>query len=147
MSEERYLWTKEVVDMAKKVKDKGLHNLHDMIIMQKFPEEMLDVFIKHPPMVTRKNSRVPATDAQKRYLSNAGLNPNVTKQEASNIIMAHKRANGWEPPKDEIVPAGAHKGKHWTEVPPQYIAWTMKNKYNSEVAQAYRAYKSKWSKK
>lgn len=146
MSEERYLWTKEVVDMAKAVKAKGMQNLHDMIIMQKFPEEMLDVFIKNPPMVSKKNSKVPASDKQKFYLQKAGLDPNVTKQEAAAMIMAYKRANGWEPPKDEVVPAGKHEGKHWSEVPPAYIWFTMKNNPYSDVAKSYKAYKNKWRK-
>lgn len=147
MSEERYKWTQEVVDMAKQVKSKGLHNLHDMIIAQHFPDEMLDVFIEHPPMVTRKNSTVPATDNQMFYLKKIGIEGKVTKQEASNIIMAHKRSTGWKPPVDEVVPAGKHKGKHWSEVPPSYIGFTMKNNYTSDVAIAYRKYKSKWSRK
>ena len=146
MSKERYEWTVEVVNVAKAVKEKGLHNIHDMMVKQQFPEEMLDVFIKFPPMVTSKNSKVPATPKQVYVLNKAGLNPNVTKQEASAMIMAFKRASGWVPPKDEIVPAGKHQGKHWSEVPPVYIAWTMKNNFGSDVARAYREYKNKWSK-
>ena len=144
MSVEKYLWTQEVVNMAKEVKAKGMGRLFDMIVHKEFPPEMLNAFIKNPPSTNRKKSTTPLTSNQEWYISKAGLNAQgLTKQEASAIIMGHKRSQGWEPPADEVVPAGKHKGKHFTEVPPAYWGILSRKAPMSEAYQAYGKFRRK----
>lgn len=144
ISAEQYKWTQDVVDMANKVKSKGMDTLFDMIIHQKFPQEMLSTFIEYPPMTRSKKSMVAPTPSQEWYLNQHNINaPGLTKQEASAIIMGHKRSQGWQPPRDEVVPAGKHEGKHFTEVPPAYWGILSKKAPHSEAYQAYMNFRRK----
>lgn len=141
-SHEEYVWTKEVVDMANKAKLKGMEELSQMMVTKVFPPELLDVLVEHPPAM--RKSKVKATPAQIKYVSGIiGQDASrLTKQECSIIIDAHKRKNGWEPPKDEIVPAGKHKGKHFSQVPHAYWRFAAKSP-SSELWKSYKQYKNK----
>lgn len=145
MSKEMYQWTMDVVNMAKDVKRKGMDGLFQQIITKKLPEDMLNIMINEPVFAGHvKGSQVPATIKQRSYLSANGLpHDGVTKNEASAMIMAHKRANGWKPKEWEMVPQGAgkHAGKLIAEVPNAY--WNhIRYKYpKSKAYQAYLNYK------
>lgn len=144
MSIEQYQWTQDVVNMANEVKAKGMHRLFDMIVHEEFPREMLNTFVENPPMTTRKNAKTPPTKPQLGYLGANNIDATgLTKQECSAIIMGHKRANGWVPPKDEVVPEGKHRGKHFSEVPPSYWFFLSKKYSNSNAYVAYRNFKRK----
>lgn len=147
ISAEQYKWTQDVVNMAKDVKAKGMGQLFDMIVTQKFPKQMLDVFIEHPPTISRKGARSPITSAQRHYFNSNGLNHDgVSKQEASAIIMGHKRANGWKPSKAETVPAGKHKDKYFGEVPQSYWFYLSKKFPTSEAYTKYKEWRSSFKK-
>jgi superfamily II DNA or RNA helicase len=147
IKEEQYKWTQEVVNMANEVKAKGMGKLFDMIITQKFPKEMLDVFVNHPPTITKKGARSPMTKGQDWYFENNKLSRDgISKQEASAIIMGHKRANGWKPSKAETVPAGKHEGKYFGEVPPAYWFYLSKNMPKSDAYTSYRSWKASFTK-
>jgi len=143
LSEERYRWTIDVINMANAVKNKGMQNVHDMIIYQQFPEDMLDVFVNSPPTTTKKGAKIKATSAQRKWLEDIGLwNDKLTKPEASAIITGHRKAKGlvqeWEK-----VPAGKHTGKLFSEVPPMYWRQLAYKFSGSEAYKAYNAYKKR----
>lgn len=145
LSKEEYTWTKDVLDMAGEVKKKGMGNIFDLIVTQKFPEYMLSTFVDSPPQAAAlQNSKQPATPKQMEWIRKMGVDTErLTKQEASAIIMAHKRANGTIP-DDEIIKTGKHAGKHFSEVPLMYWNILRKNAPSSGVYKAYIAYKDKW---
>jgi superfamily II DNA or RNA helicase len=139
-SVEEYQWTKDVVAMANAARKKGMETFYDMVVHKRFPEAMLERFVSSPPMTTKRGAKTKPTKAQKAYLSNRGLYAEgLTKQECSAIIDSHRRANGWTPSQEEIVPSGKHKGKLFSEVPPMY--WKIIAKYKSPVYLAYTKWK------
>lgn len=141
-SSEEYLWTKEVVAMARTARMKGMETLYNQIVNKEFPKEMLEVFVKDIPCTTRKGAKTKPTDKQLWYLRDKGFDTvGLTKQECSAMIDAHRRSQGWVPPQDEIVPSGKHKGKHFSKVPPMY--WKSIAKYKGDVHNAYQKYKEK----
>jgi hypothetical protein len=145
MSAEMYKWTLDVVNMANDVKRKGMHGLFEQIVTKKLPEDLLNIMIDSPPFAGNvKGSRVPATKNQKHYLAINGLpHSGMTKNEASAMIMAHKKANGWKPNDWEFVPQGAgkHAGKHMSEVPSMYWKHISYKYPNSAAYVAYLKYK------
>jgi len=141
-SEEEYLWTQDVVRMAKEAKAKGMHKLFDMIVTKQFPDAMLNLMLDTPPCTTKKNAKTKMTKGQEKYLKGIGLYAEgLTKQEASSILWNHKLSKGWTPPKDEVIQEGKHKGKHFSQVPPMY--WKVISKYPNETYRAYKRYKNK----
>lgn len=141
MGTEEYIWTKSVVQMAKETRLKNMATLADKILAKEFPKEMLDVFVSHPPLKAR--GRTKPTIKQIEYLYGKGIDTTgLSKQEMSAIIDVHRRSKGWNPPQDEVVPSGKHKGKHFSQVPPAYWRFVP---YQSEASKAYRQYKEKRS--
>lgn len=137
ISKEEYVWTKEVVDMAKQARLKGMESIYNMIVKREFPKEMLDCFVESPPVF--RKSKVKATEKQKKYVESIGYNAStLTKVEASAIIDMHRRSKGWKPSQEEIVPHGKHKGKHFSQVPPAYWRFVPNH---SPLMKAYRTYK------
>lgn len=147
MSQEMYSWTKSVVDLANAVKKKGMDGLFSQIVTKKLPKEMLEILVEHPPFAGyKKDSKLKPTDKQQKYLEANGFNTkDLTKNEASAMIMAHKRANGWQPESWEFVPdgAGRHAGKHFSEVPSFYWKHVAYKYPNSKAYRAYKEYKER----
>lgn len=143
LSGEVYKWTKEVVDMAKQVRDAGCTQLAEIIINKEFPRGLLSIFIKEPPLKSRKKFEQPS---RKQYdmLVNLGLyHDGLSKRECSYIIDSYKRSQGYEYPKDEIVPSGIHAGKHFKQVPFMYWKILGNKAPGSGVYKSYLDYKDK----
>ena len=123
------------------------------LVMLHPSDEIFKPFIKlpfvdnYPPTITKKGARSPMTKGQDWYFENNKLSRDgISKQEASAIIMGHKRANGWKPSKAETVPAGKHEGKYFGEVPPAYWFYLSKNMPKSDAYTSYRSWKASFTK-
>jgi len=142
MSQELYKWTLDVIKMAKSVKSLGMNGLFEMIVSKKLPEDMLNIMIAEAPTTTKKGATTKMSEKQEWFLKSKGIYAEgLTKQEASAMINAHKRANGWEPNQAEIVQSGKHKGKHFSQVPPAYWGVLAKKFPFSPTYKEYKRYK------
>jgi superfamily II DNA or RNA helicase len=140
ISKEKFNWTQEVVAMANRCKQMGMENIHSMIINQEIPSELMDVFVKNPPII--QGGKTAASPAQKKYLEALGLPTNVTKREANNLITAKKRLDGWVPQKWETVQTGKHKGKLFQEVPHAYWGTLVRKFPGSSTLREYTEWKN-----
>ena len=57
--------------------------------------------------------------------------------------MNYKRSQGYEYPKDEIVPSGIHAGKHFKQVPFMYWKILKSKAPSSGVYKSYLEYRNK----
>jgi len=129
--------------MANKAKTAGYPELCEMIMNKDFPNELLDVFVKEPPLNTGKRHDNPTRNQYDKLIKLGLYHDGLSKRECSYIIEAHKRSQGYEHPKDEIVPSGIHAGKHFKQVP--FMYWkTIASKFpNSGVYKSYLEYRNK----
>ena len=143
LSEEVYKWTKEVVKMAEKYRTQGNTAIAELIMKKEFPSELLDVFIKEQ-IVGGAGKFSSPTQKQYDMLIRLGLyHDGLSKKECSYIIDSYKRSQGYEYPKDEIVPSGIHAGKHFKQVPWMYWKILGNKASNSGVYKSYLEYKEK----
>jgi len=143
LSEEVYKWTKEIVKMAEKYRTQGNTAIAELIMKKEFPSELLDVFIKEQ-MVGGAGKFSSPTQKQYDMLIRLGLyHDGLSKKECSYIIDSYKRSQGYEYPKDEIVPSGIHAGKHFKQVPWMYWKILGNKASNSGVYKSYLEYKEK----
>jgi len=143
LSEEVYKWTKEVVAMANKVRDAGYPQLHEMIMNKDFPNELLAVFVKEPPLNKGKSQDNPTRNQYDKLIKLGLYHDGLSKRECSYIIESYKRSQGYEHPKDEIVPSGIHAGKHFKQVPFMYWKVLKQKAPTSGVFKSYLEYRNK----
>ena len=143
LSEEIYKWTKEVVDMANKARTAGYPQLSEMIMNKEFPRDLLDVFVKENPLKNRAKFQHPSRKQYDMLIKLGLYHDGLSKKECSYIIDSYKRSQGYEYPKDEIVPSGIHAGKHFKQVPFMYWKILKSKAPSSGVYKKYLEYRTK----
>lgn len=140
MDNTEYKLTLDMMKLYKRVKDKGLATLADMVAERRFPKELLKHLVKSGATITSHNNTA-MTDAQRSVLErNKIQTDNLNRNEASIIIDAMAAANGWASNVRE-VPEGKWKGKPATSVPWSYINMVCKEGskyYNKELHGFFR---------
>lgn len=143
MQEQEYIWTKEVVRMAKEIQKKGMQTIAEMIIQKQFPRDLVDFMKDNNLTVTGRKNSTPASKAQRDYLWSRNLfQEGMTKREASALITANKKKNGeWSPKVSETVQLGKYKGKHYNEVPWAYWSYLKKVYPHSPALKEFNTYR------
>lgn len=140
MTNEEYKLTLDMMKLYKRVKDKGLSTLADMVAERRFPKELMKHLVKTTATITNHNNTA-MTDAQRGLLERNKIQTDgLNRNEASAIIDALAKAGGWGSSVPE-VPEGKWKGKPATSVPWSYISMVCKTGskyYNKELHGFFR---------
>jgi len=133
MDEPTKTTTLKTIQLSKAIKKKGMQELAEQVMNRTFPTEFLEHLIpfkKYPA-----SARITANQAS--LLKKNGIDPSRMKRnEASSIIDAISKKQGWHKPKPE-VPMGKHKGTPVNMVPYTYINLVSKRNsryYNEALA-------------
>ena len=140
MTNEEHKLTLDMMKMYKRVKDKGLVTLADMIAERRFPKELMKHLVSASTTITSHNNTA-MTDAQRNLLNrNKIATDGLNRNEASVIIDAMASAGGWGSTVAS-VPDGRWKGKPATSVPWSYVSMVCKTGskyYNKELHEFFK---------
>jgi superfamily II DNA or RNA helicase len=147
--EEQYVWTMEILEAVKKMKNAGMSSFSEMLNEKRFPKRFLenitDLLNKLPKSkLSLPNGNISMTEKQKSFLVNKGftsdLLENVSKSEAHAMISClmpqNKNMDIWR-----IKGKSKFAGKLIFEVPWAARNYCERNMPHSEVAKLSR----KWN--
>ena len=148
---DEYKFTYEVVDIIEQLNKMKMTNVSEMLNQKQFPEKFLNDISKFKGGLPKHKPMMPGeiTDKQKSLLKKEGFKDSqllsMTKSEASSVISAIFKFNGWQSKESGKwqIPEGIHKGKSIWDVHPAYFSEVMKRYPMSETAKMWMQYKNR----
>jgi len=121
LDKQRYRYLESIVDAYHNAKKRKMDVLAENVIDKAFPKELLGYLLKYEPYNVYGDSTCSPAQLKWARQSVPDAPDTLSKNEASAIINASKRAKGWKPQDWEVIHSGKHEGRLYGEIPKTYF--------------------------